>query len=120
MALELPRQHWTSPMIVKEPKAMTGAKGNEVPLCVQGYRSNGRGGHALHQDNRLESRSKHYWAALRRQPVMTLPRETLSVLEQVHRGHINHVIRLLIAKNQNYNLWTEYGLQRYHLFLRRQ
>ncbi len=101
-------------MVVKEAKAMTGAEGNEVPLCVQGYRSNGGGGHALHQDYRLESRSKHYWAALRRQPVMTLPRETLSVLEQVHRGHVNHVIGLLVAKNHNYNLSTEYRLQHYH------
>lgn len=60
----LPCQHRATPMVVEKTKAMTGAKSNKVPLCMQRHRGNRRRGHALHEDYRLESRSKHHRARL--------------------------------------------------------
>lgn len=97
-AVVLPCQHGAAPMVVEETKAMTGAKSNKVPLSIQRHRGNRGRGHALHEDYRLESRSEHHRARLLWQPVVTLPRETFPVLEEVHGDHIDHVIGFLVTQ----------------------
>lgn len=82
-----PGQHRALALVVKEAKAVTGAKGYEAPLGVQRDSSDGSWRQALNQHPGLEAggpgQRPRAWA----QPLVALPREALAVLEEVHTGH---------------------------------
>lgn len=91
-------------MVVEQAKSVAGAERDEVPLCVQSYRGDGRRGQALHQDNGLEAGGKAEGLSFGGQSVMSLPRKALPVLKEVNSRHVDHVIRRLVTKTHHQNL----------------
>lgn len=87
-----PGQHRALALVVEETKAMTGAKGHEAPLRVQ--RDSGDGGwwQTLNQHSGLEAGRPGQGPCARAQPLMALPREALSVLEEVHTGRADRLL----------------------------
>lgn len=88
----IPGQHGVAPVVVKEPKAVAGAKGHEVPLGVEGDSSDSGGGHALHQHAGLEAGGEVEGPIPGGQAVVALPGEALAVLQQVHGGHADRML----------------------------
>lgn len=87
-----PGQHRALALVVEETKAMTGAKGHEAPLRVQRDSSDGSWRQTLNQHSGLEAGWPGQGPRARAQPLMALPREALSVLEEVHTGHADRLL----------------------------
>lgn len=100
----IPGQHRVAPVIVEESEAVAGAEGHEVPLGVESDGGDGSGGHTLHQHAGLEAGGKGQGPVPRGQSVVALPGEALAVLQQVHRGHADHVLRLLVTQLHHQHL----------------
>ena len=83
---------------------MAGAKCHQVPLGVQRHSGDRGGGHALHQQLGLEARGEGARAGTGVQTPVALPGEALPVLEQVHHGHLDLVVRPLVTQGQDQHL----------------
>lgn len=104
-----PGQHRALALIVKEAEAMTGAKCYEAPLGVQRDRSDGGWWQALDQHAGLEASRPEQRPCVGAQPLMALPRETLTVLEEVYAGHTDCLLGLHIAELKYQHLDPETG-----------
>lgn len=99
-----PGQHGIASVVVKQAKAMTRPEGDQIPLGVQRYRSDGGWRQALDKHQWLESWGEGGGFKARLQPVVTLPREALPVLQQVNHRHVHQVVRTLVTQTQNNHL----------------
>lgn len=88
-----PGQHWAPALIVEEAKAMTGAKGHKAPLGMERDSGDSSWWQALNKHSGLEASRPRQRSRTRTQPLVALPREALSILEEVHTGHADRLLR---------------------------
>lgn len=70
---------------------MTGTEGHEAPLGMERDSGDSSWWQALNQHSGLEASGPRQWPCARTQPLVALPREALSVLEEVHTGHADRL-----------------------------
>lgn len=72
---------------------MTGAKGHKAPLSMERDSSDSSWWQALNKHSGLEASRPRQRSRTRTQPLVALPCEALSVLEEVHAGHADRLLR---------------------------
>lgn len=91
-------------LVVKEAKAVAGAKGHEPPLRVQSQGCDHSRGLALHQHEGLEAGLKAHRSWAGTQALVPLPAVALLVLQQVGLHLLHGMLRLLVIQLQHQHL----------------
>lgn len=103
----IPSQHRALALVVKKAKAMTGTKGHETPLSMEGDSGDSGGWEALYQHAGLESGRPRQQPCVWVQPLVALPREALTILKKIHVGHTDGMLCRDLTELQHQHLDTQ-------------